>query len=199
MGIEVNKLEEFGADWVHLDVMDSTFVPNITIGPCVIRSIRPCTKLPFDVHLMIMNPEKFIDIFIDAGSDIVTIHLEATKDVRGALLKIRKRGKKAGLSINPSTPFSAVLPFIKDLDLLLIMTVNPGFGGQEFISDCLAKIGEARRYVSENGLRIDIEVDGGINFDTGKKCVEAGANVLAAGNALFGSKDMRSEIARWKG
>lgn len=198
LGNEVKKLEELGADWVHVDVMDGVFVPNITIGPCVIRSIRQFTRLPFDVHLMIMEPEKYIDVFSDAGSDIITIHLEATKDVRGTLGRIRKRGKRAGLSINPATPFSEVLPYIGDLDLLLIMTVNPGFGGQAFISDCLSKISEARRYASDNGVNIDIEVDGGINANTGKRCVEAGANVLAAGNALFGSQDMRSEIAQWK-
>ena len=198
LGNEVKKLEEFGADWVHVDVMDGVFVPNITIGPCVIKNIRQFTKLPFDVHLMIMEPEKYVDVFAEAGSDIITIHLEATKDVRRTLESIRKRGKRAGLSINPATPFYEVLPYIGDLDLLLIMTVNPGFGGQAFISDCLSKIMEARRYASDNGLDIDIEVDGGINADTGRRCVEAGANVLAAGNALFSSQDMRSEIAQWK-
>ncbi|MDD1743607.1 MAG: ribulose-phosphate 3-epimerase [Methanomassiliicoccales archaeon] len=198
LGSEVEKLEGSGADWVHVDVMDGAFVPNITIGPCVIKSIRPFSKLPFDVHLMIMNPEKFIDAFVDAGSDIITIHLEATKNVRGTLQRIRERGKRAGLSINPSTPFSEIVPYIPDLDVLLIMTVTPGFGGQPFMADCLSKIREARDYVDAKAPTIDIEVDGGINFDTGRRCVEAGANVLAAGNALFGSKDMRSEIARWK-
>jgi ribulose-phosphate 3-epimerase len=198
LGNEVKKLEEFGADWVHVDVMDGVFVPNITIGPCVIKSIRQFTKLPFDVHLMIMEPEKYVEVFAGAGSDIITIHLEATKDVRGTLERIHELGKRAGLSINPATPFSKVLPYIDNLDLLLIMTVNPGFGGQAFISDCLSKIREARRYISDSGVGIDIEVDGGINAETGKRCVEAGANVLAAGNALFGSKDMRSEIALWK-
>jgi len=198
LGNEVKKLEEFGADWVHVDVMDGVFVPNITIGPCVIKSIRHFTKLPFDVHLMIMEPENYVDVFAGSGSDIITIHLEATKDVRGTLERIHKLGKRAGLSINPATPFSEVLQYIGYLDLLLIMTVNPGFGGQTFISDCLSKIKEARRYASDNCFKIDIEVDGGINADTGKRCVEAGANVLAAGNALFGSHDMRSEIAKWK-
>jgi ribulose-phosphate 3-epimerase len=198
LGNEVKRLEEFGADWIHVDVMDGVFVPNITIGPCVIKSIRQFTKLPFDVHLMIVEPEKYVDVFSDAGSDIITIHLEATKDVRGTLGRIRKRGKRAGLSINPATPFSEVLPYIGDLDLLLIMTVNPGFGGQVFISECLSKIREARRYVIDNGVNFDIEVDGGINAHTGRKCVEAGANVLAAGSALFSTQDMHSEIARWK-
>jgi ribulose-phosphate 3-epimerase len=199
LGNEVEKLAGSGADWVHVDVMDGVFVPNITIGPCVIRSIRGFTKLPFDVHLMIVEPEKYIDVFADAGSDIITIHFEATKDVRETLGKIRKRGKRAGLSINPITPFSAILPFLSDLDLLLIMTVNPGFGGQAFIADCLPKIREARQYANDNRMSFDIEVDGGINAETAKRCVDAGANVLAAGNALFCSRDMRSEIARWKG
>ncbi len=198
LGKEVKRLEDFGADWIHVDVMDGVFVPNITIGPCVIRSIRRFTGLPFDVHLMIMEPEKYIGVFADAGSDIITIHLEATKDVSGTLKKIREHGKRTGLSINPATPLSEVLPFIGDLDLLLIMTVNPGFGGQSFISSCLSKIREARQYAKDNGIDIDIEVDGGINAETGKKCVEAGANVLAAGNALFGNPDMRSEMAQWK-
>ncbi len=198
LGSEVEKLEKSGADWVHVDVMDGVFVPNITIGPGVVKSIRRFSKLPFDVHLMIVEPEKFVDAFADAGSDIITIHLEATKDVRGTLKKIRSRGKRAGLSINPETPFSSIVPYVGDLDLLLIMTVNPGFGGQEFKTECLAKIREARRYASDNGTVFDIEVDGGINSITGELCVTAGANVLAAGNALFGSGDMRSEIAKWK-
>ena len=195
LGSEVEKLEKSGADWVHVDVMDGVFVPNITIGPGVVKSIRRFSKLPFDVHLMIVEPEKFVDAFADAGS---AIHLEATKDVRGTLKKIRSRGKRAGLSINPETPFSSIVPYVGDLDLLLIMTVNPGFGGQEFKTECLAKIKEARRYASDNGTVFDIEVDGGINSITGELCVTAGANVLAAGNALFGSGDMRSEIAKWK-
>jgi len=198
LGSEVKRLEESGADWVHVDVMDGVFVPNITIGPCVIRSIRKITNLTFDVHLMIVEPEKYVDAFAEAGSDIITIHSEATRDVRGTLRKIREKGKRAGLSINPATPFSEASPYIGDIDLLLIMTVNPGFGGQAFISSCLPKIREARQYAKENGFDIDVAVDGGINAETGKRCVDAGANVLAAGNALFGSSDMLSEISRWK-
>jgi ribulose-phosphate 3-epimerase len=198
LGSEVEKVEESGADWVHVDVMDGVFVPNITIGPGVVKSIRRFTKLPFDVHLMIVEPERYVDAFADAGSDIITIHFEATKDVRGTLEKIHGRGKRAGLSINPATPFSVVAPYIADLDLLLIMTVNPGFGGQVFMTECLSKVREAKRHATGIGADFDIEVDGGINAITGKLCVEAGANVLAAGNALFGCRDMRSEIAQWK-
>lgn len=198
LGSEVEKLEESGADWVHVDVMDGVFVPNITIGPGVVKSIRRFSKLPFDVHLMIVEPEKFVDAFADAGADIITIHLEATRDVRRTLKKIRSCGKRAGLSINPATPFSSIFPYVSELDLLLIMTVNPGFGGQAFMTECLSKVREARRYASDNGTAFDIEVDGGINSITGELCVTAGANVLAAGNALFGSGDMRSEIAKWK-
>jgi len=198
LGEEVKKLECAGADWVHVDVMDGNFVPNITIGPGVIKHIRRYTKLPFDVHLMIVDPERYIEDFARAGADIITIHVEATKNVRDALHLIRRLGKKAGISINPGTPFSAALPYMSDIDLLLIMTVNPGFGGQSFMPECLSKIAEAREYIDAHGLKVDIEVDGGINAHTGRRAIEAGANVLAAGNALFGCKDMAAEIEEWK-
>jgi len=198
LGEEVKKLECAGADWVHVDVMDGNFVPNITIGPGVIRHIRPHSRLPFDVHLMIMNPERYVEDFAKAGADIITIHVEATKDVRGTLSLIRKLGKKAGISINPKTPFSEALPYMANIDLLLIMTVNPGFGGQAFMPECLGKIKEAREYVDAHHLNIEIEVDGGINAHTGREAIMAGATVLAAGNALFSCRDMASEIAEWK-
>lgn len=198
LGEEVRRMESAGADWVHVDVMDGQFVPNITIGPCVVKSLRPYTKLPFDVHLMIVRPENFIDVFAGAGADYITIHLEASERVREGLLHIRDLGKGAGISINPATPFAKVRPYLDLVDLLLIMTVNPGFGGQAFIPDCLGKIREAREHVDRQGLKVEIEVDGGINSRTGKAAVEAGATVLAAGNALFGATDMRKEIAAWK-
>jgi ribulose-phosphate 3-epimerase len=198
LGEEIRKLECAGADWVHVDVMDGNFVPNITIGPGVIKHIRPYTKLPFDVHLMIMDPERYVDAFAKAGADIITIHVEATKNVKDTLHRIRQLGKRAGISINPETPFSAALPFIADADLLLIMTVHPGFGGQAFMPECLGKIQEARRYIDAHHLKVDIEVDGGINAQTGRQAIRAGANVLAAGNALFSCKDMSSEIEEWK-
>lgn len=198
LGEEVKRLELAGADWVHVDVMDGNFVPNITIGPGVIKHIRPYTKLPFDVHLMIILPEKYIDTFAASGADLITIHLEATKDVEGTIKHIHSLGKKAGLSINPETPFHRVVPYMGQIELLLIMTVNPGFGGQTFMRECLPKIREARRYVDNQGLDVEIEVDGGINAQTGKEAAEAGATVLAAGNALFGCTDMRREIEDWK-
>jgi len=198
LGEEVRRVERAGADWVHVDVMDGQFVPNITIGPGVVRSIRPHTKLPLDVHLMIVRPENFVEAFARAGADLITIHLEASKNVAELLLQIKSLGKGAGISINPGTPFEKVLPFMEHIDLLLIMTVNPGFGGQPFMHECLDKIRQARGHVDRHHLCAEIEVDGGINAQTGKLAVQAGASVLAAGNALFGAPDMRKEISIWK-
>lgn len=198
LGDEVRRLDKAGADWVHVDVMDGIFVPNITIGPCVVKSLRPCTRLPFDVHLMIVRPENFVEVFALAGADLITIHLEACESIKPTLGSIRRLGKRAGISINPGTPFRAVEPYLDEVDLLLIMTVNPGFGGQSFMPECLGKIQEAREYADRHGLGFEIEVDGGINARTGRMSVEAGATVLAAGNALFGAKDMREEISSWK-
>jgi ribulose-phosphate 3-epimerase len=194
---EVHRVEEAGADWVHVDVMDGMFVPNITIGPEVIRKIRPHTKLPFDVHLMIVQPERYIDSFSNSGADFITIHVEASDVVSPTLAKIRSLGKGAGISINPGTSFNAALPYLNEIDLLLIMTVNPGFGGQAFIEEVVPKITMAREYADRNGLDFDIEIDGGINATTGLRCVRAGATALAAGSALFGSKDMKAEIEDW--
>jgi len=199
LGDEVRRVERAGADWVHVDVMDGVFVPNITIGPGVVKSIRPHTRLPLDVHLMIVRPENFVEPFAKAGADLITIHLEASECIKETLLRIRELGKGAGISINPGTPFERVRPFMEHVDLLLVMTVNPGFGGQPFMPECLDKIRKARQYVDRHGLMTEIEVDGGINAKTGRSSVEAGASVLAAGNALFGAPDMRKEIADWKG
>jgi ribulose-phosphate 3-epimerase len=194
---EVHRVEEAGADWVHVDVMDGMFVPNITIGPDVVKKIRPHTNLPFDVHLMIVQPERYIEAFSNAGADFITIHVEASECISKTLAKIRSLGKKAGISINPETPFEAVMPYLKDIDLLLIMTVHPGFGGQSFIEDVMPKISSAKEYAEKNSLSFDIEVDGGINDKTGMRCVKAGATALAAGSALFGAKDMKAEIGAW--
>jgi len=198
LGAEVKRIEEAGADWVHVDVMDGEFVPNITVGPCVIKSLRPYSKLPFDVHLMIAKPERYIEVFAGAGADLITVHYEATGDLRGTLHRIRSVGKKAGVSINPGTHFSKVEPFLDDVDLLLIMTVNPGFGGQAFMSECLPKITQARKLIEDGRLPVELEVDGGINAKTGRMAAEAGASVLAAGSSIFGASDMRKEIALWK-
>lgn len=197
LGDEMRRIESAGADWVHVDVMDGNFVPNITIGPVVIRHVRPCTSLPMDVHLMIVRPEKYIEVFSEAGADIITVHIEATEDVPAALRIIRSLGKKAGLSLNPETPFSRAAPFIDSIDLLLLMTVHPGFAGQKFIPEVLPKLREARDHVDRSGLEVEIEVDGGISASTGQRCVRAGATVLAAGSALLESRDLKSEIESW--
>jgi ribulose-phosphate 3-epimerase len=194
---EVHRVEEAGADWVHVDVMDGMFVPNITIGPEVIKKIRPHTQLPFDVHLMIVQPERYIDAFSRSGADFITIHVEASELVHETLNKIRSLGKKAGISINPETPFEIVRPYLKDIDLLLVMTVHPGFGGQSFIEEVVPKISMAREHADRYGLDFDIEIDGGINASTGLRCVRAGASALAAGSALFGAEDMKAEIRAW--
>jgi ribulose-phosphate 3-epimerase len=197
LGNEVRRVEEAGADWVHVDVMDGMFVPNITIGPEVIKKIRPHTDLPFDVHLMIVQPERYIDAFARSGADFITIHVEASEKISETLARIRSLGKRAGISINPETPFEAVIPYLEQIDLLLVMTVHPGFGGQSFIEEVVPKMTMAREHADTKGLEFDIEIDGGINASTGSRCVKAGASALAAGSALFGSKDMKAEIAAW--
>lgn len=198
LGEEVRRVEENGADWVHVDVMDGLFVPNITIGPGVVGALRPHTRLPFDVHLMIMEPERYIEDFAEAGADIITMHVEATDNVRANIDKIHGLGRKAGLSLNPETPFEEVLPYLDDIDLLLVMTVHPGFGGQSFIADCVPKITRAREYFDSIGSLAEVEVDGGINARTGRQCVRAGATVLAAGSSLFKSPDMKEEMDKWR-
>lgn len=198
LGEEVRRLEKEGADWIHVDVMDGVFVPNITIGPGVVQSLRPHSSLPFDVHLMIADPERYVDAFAKAGADIITIHVEAAEDVARTIEHIHALGKKAGLSLNPETPFEAVVPYLESIDLLLVMTVHPGFGGQSFMAECVPKIVRARESFAALGRCADIEVDGGINCETGRVCVEAGATVLAAGSSLFKCKDMGGEMGRWK-
>ncbi|HOL08154.1 MAG TPA: ribulose-phosphate 3-epimerase [Methanomassiliicoccaceae archaeon] len=198
LGEEVGRLETEGADWVHVDVMDGVFVPNITIGPAVVKAIRPCTSLPFDVHLMITSPERYIEQFADAGADYITVHVEATEDVKGAIDRIHSLGKKAGLSLNPETPFTAVEPYLEHIDLLLVMTVRPGFGGQSFMPVGLPKIAAARERFDAIGSSAELAVDGGTNRDTGRECIDAGVSVLAAGSALFKSPDMRAEMELWR-
>ncbi len=198
LGEEVRRIEDAGADWVHVDVMDGNFVPNITIGPVVIGHVRSCCSLPFDVHLMIAAPERFVGAFSEAGADIITVHVESTGALEATLRHIRSLGKKVGLSLNPATPFSAVVPHMGLIDLLLIMTVQPGFAGQQFMHEVLPKIAEARKYVDDQGLGVEIEVDGGINKATGRLAVRSGATILAAGSALFSAGDLKAEIADWK-
>ncbi len=197
LGDEIKRLEREGADWIHIDVMDGVFVPNITIGQGVVKSLRPFTVLPFDVHLMITKPERYVKEFSDAGADYITIHQEACDCIDSVLDDIHSFGKKAGLSISPETPFSEVESYMDKIDLLLVMTVHPGFGGQAFMSECLPKVADARKMINDNGYSMEISVDGGINYDTGKIAVSTGASVLAAGSAIFKAKDMKMEISRW--
>ena len=185
LGDEIKSLEQAGADLIHIDVMDGHFVPNITMGPPIIKMVRKCTKLPFDVHLMISPVEKFIKAFADAGSDIITIHPEATDNLKRAVGTIKSLGKKAGVSLNPKTPISALMDVINDIDLILIMSVNPGFAGQSFMSEVLPKVTELRKMINEKKLKIDIEIDGGINFETAPLAVKAGANILVSGTTIF--------------
>ncbi|MEI8389118.1 MAG: ribulose-phosphate 3-epimerase [bacterium] len=194
---DINKIEKAGADWVHVDVMDGRFVPNITIGAPVVKSIRKTTKMPFDVHLMIVEPAKYIEDFAKAGSDYITIHAEACEDnLEETIDLIKSFGVKAGVSIKPKTPVEVLKKIIHKLDLVLIMTVEPGFGGQSFITECLPKISEVRELIEQENLKhIFIEVDGGINAETAKLATAAGANALVAGNYVYSAKNMPTAIA----
>ncbi|HHU91109.1 MAG TPA: ribulose-phosphate 3-epimerase [Clostridiaceae bacterium] len=189
LGEEIKKIENSKADMVHVDVMDGHFVPNITIGPLVVSSIRPLTKLPLDVHLMIDNPDRYLEAFKDAGADIITVHAEAVTHLDRVVTQIREMGLKAGVSLNPSTPETVIDYVLDKIDMILVMTVNPGFGGQDFIEGMTKKISALRKTITEKNLSIDIQVDGGINEDTVSTVTAAGANILVAGSAFFCSKD----------
>ena len=185
LGKDIQKLEDAGADMIHVDVMDGHFVPNITIGPPVIKSLRKYTDLPFDVHLMISPVHKYIEDFSKAGSDIITIHPEATENVKDSIDLIKSLGKKVGLSLNPDTTIDIIEKYLDQIDLVLVMTVYPGFGGQKFISKVLNKIKNLKNIKDENKFRFDIEVDGGVNFENNKLAIEAGANILVSGTTIF--------------
>ena len=189
LGKDIQKLEDAGADMIHVDVMDGHFVPNITIGPPVIKSLRKYTDLPFDVHLMISPVHKYIEDFSKAGSDIITIHPEATENVKVSIDLIKSLGKKVGLSLNPDTPINTIEKYLDQIDLVLVMTVYPGFGGQKFISKVLSKIKKLKNIKDENKFRFDIEVDGGIDFENNKLAIEAGANILVSGTTIFKNND----------
>ncbi|MCU4138828.1 MAG: Pentose-5-phosphate-3-epimerase [Thermodesulfobacteria bacterium] len=195
---EISAIEKAGADLLHLDIMDGLFVPNITFGPLIISSIRPYSDLIFDAHLMIEAPERYIKEFADAGADWISIHAEATKHLHRAIWKIKELDKKAGVALNPHTPLDVIKYVLEDLDYVLIMTVNPGFGGQKFIKNCLSKIRDLKNIIEEKGLDILIEVDGGINSETAPAVIEAGAQVLVSGSAIFGKKDYFKAIESLK-
>tara|TARA_Y100001970_G_scaffold236124_1_gene295581 strand:+ start:267 stop:926 length:660 start_codon:yes stop_codon:yes gene_type:complete len=185
LGEEIKNLEKAKADLIHIDVMDGHFVPNITIGPDVIKKLRKYTSLPFDVHLMISPVNNFIENFAEAGADIITIHPEATNDLLNSIKKIKSFNKKVGISLNPETPVDKVLPVLDKIDLVLIMSVNPGFGGQKFITNTLEKVKILRKEIDTKKLKVEIEIDGGINFENSKNAIEAGVDILVSGTTIF--------------
>ncbi len=189
LGNEIKRLEEGGADLIHVDVMDGHFVPNLTIGPPVIKALKKNCSIKFDVHLMISPVHKYIDAYADAGADIITIHPEATDDLSSSIKKIKDLGKKVGVSLNPETKVSIIKDHLEQIDLVLIMSVNPGFGGQKFMPEVLDKIKELKNIQKEKNLDFDIEIDGGINFENSKIAIEAGANILVSGTTIFKSNN----------
>lgn len=199
LGQDIKKAEAAGVDMIHVDVMDGHYVPNITIGPLVVKSIRPVTKLPLDVHLMIENADRYIEDFCQAGADIITIHVEAVTHIHRAIHLIKSHGVKAAVSLNPSTPISSLDHILEYLDMVLIMSVNPGFGGQTFIYNSLDKIKALRQMIDDRGLDIDIQVDGGVNEETAHLVRAAGANVLVAGSYLFGHEDLAERVKVLRG
>lgn len=206
LGEEVARIEQAGAEVLHIDVMDGHFVPNITIGPLVVKSLRPHSQMRFDVHLMIENPEQYIEAFAEAGADHITVHLEATHHIHRAIQQIKSLGLTAGVSLNPATPLDGLKYIIEQLDMVLIMSVNPGFGGQKFIPEVLPKIRILRRHLDQMQSNCEIEVDGGINLQTASTVAKAGADILVAGAAVFGQPDpaeavraIREEALQGKG
>jgi ribulose-phosphate 3-epimerase len=197
LGEQIDEVARAGADYIHVDVMDGHFVPNITIGAPVVAAIRPVTSLPLDVHLMIEHPERYISDFVHAGADIITVHVEACPHLQSTIQLIKELGAKAGVSLNPATPIGAVEEFLPHVDLVLVMSVNPGFGGQPFIPETLPRIANMRKILDDRGLSAELEVDGGINADNAPDIVKAGATVLVAGNSIFRAEEgIRRAIQR---
>jgi ribulose-phosphate 3-epimerase len=199
LGEEVLAVEKGGADYIHIDVMDGHFVPNITIGPLIVEAIRPVTKLPLDVHLMIKNPDQYIEAFAKAGADYITVHVEACRHLHRTIQSIKSFGIKAGVVLNPATPVETIQHIIGDIDMVLLMSVNPGFGGQKFIPEVLPKIKKVKALAEQKGVDIEIEIDGGVNPETAKDCIEAGATVLVAGSAVYNQPDYAKAISLIKG
>ncbi|MBI5407303.1 MAG: ribulose-phosphate 3-epimerase [Nitrospirae bacterium] len=198
LGEEIRRVEDAGADWIHVDVMDGAFVPNITVGPFILEAVRRVTALPLDVHLMIERPEQYISEFADAGADIITVHFEACTHLHRTIQVIKEKGKKAGVSVNPATPLVSIKYVLSDIDLLLIMSVNPGFGGQRFIPSALEKIKKARQMVDKSGADVSIEVDGGVKLENIGEVVSAGADIFVSGSGVFGTKDYKRTIQEMK-
>ena len=199
LGEEIQDVERGGADWIHIDVMDGHFVPNITIGPLIVDSVRPITKLTLDVHLMIENPDQYIEAFAKAGADYITVHAEACTHLHRTIQLIKSYGVKAGVVLNPATSPDVLEYILEELDMVLLMSVNPGFGGQAFIPSVLDKIEHVDKMIKEKGLSIEIEIDGGVNEETAKLCIEKGATVLVAGSAIYNKEDRKKAIAAIRG